>query len=186
MYYRAMEGLRGPARSGYTVTTTPLPPGDAGVRRTVANMRRLVDEGSRTLEVRQAAIGAIQMAGVGGHDVIGQVYAVFRFVRDRITFVNDPDGTEWLQTPRYTLQVAGGDCDDRATLLAAMLRTIGVPTDFKVVALDRRRPGSFSHVYAVAKLGRGRDIPLDPTYPENTLGSEPPGPTRTWTVSTWP
>lgn len=169
--YRATEGT--------TVTSGPLPSGDAGVRKTLAAMIRLADQGSRDLDVRNAVIRAVSM--VPPHNIPRQVRAWFEFVRDRIYFLHDPHGTEWLQSPRVTLQAGAGDCDDRAVLLAAGLRAFGVPAMFKVVAVDRRRPGSMSHVYVVANLG-GRQIALDPTYGQNNLGDEPPRPSRTWMV----
>ena len=156
-----------------------LPPGDAGVGKTLALMRRLVAAGSSDLTVREAAITAVRNAGVGGHDKVGQLAALFRFVRDSIYFVGDVRGVETLQSPRYTLQVGAGDCDDRATLLVAMARSIGLPASFsfKVIAAN---PGSrqFSHVYVVATLN-GRKISMDPTYQDNAFGWEYPRPTRT-------
>jgi transglutaminase-like putative cysteine protease len=167
---------------GVTVTSSPLPPGDTGVRKTLGNMTVLAERGSRDPQFRNAVINAVRYAGAHGHDKPAEVDAWFRFVRDRIYFVDDPVGVEWLQDPRVTLfQNRAGDCDDRAVLLAAGLRAIGVPAAFKVVAADPRRRDTFSHVYVVARL-EGRDVPLDPTYPDNTLGSEPPMIFRTWMV----
>jgi hypothetical protein len=167
--YRAMDGP--------SVTTVPLPNGDAGTRKTLANMQRLVDSGSRDLVVRETAIRAIQSAGVSPHNVAGQIDALFEYVRDQVSFINDPVGTEWVQAPRYTLQVRGGDCDDRAVLLASLLRAIGVASSFKAVAADPRNPESFSHVYLMVG-GRA----LDPTYEQNRLGTEPPFIARTLIV----
>lgn len=165
---------------GFSAQSTTLPSGDAGVRKTVDNMRRLASEGSRNLDVRAHVLRAIQSAGVSPHNVPGQVRAWFEHVRDAVYFLNDPAGTEWLQSPAYTLQYGAGDCDDRATLLAAGLMAIGVPASFKVVAADPRRPRTFSHVYVVANV-QGHPWALDPTYPDNTLGTEPRS-YRTWMV----
>jgi transglutaminase-like putative cysteine protease len=171
--YRAMEGV--------PVQSRPLPSGDQGTRLTVAVMQRLADEGSRDPMVRQAVIGVIRAAGVGDHNVLGQVQAWFLWVRDHIAFVNDPVNTELLQTPRVTLTNGGGDCDDRAILLAAGLKAFGVPAQFKVVAVNPQRPSVFSHVYVQAFV-HGRWVALDPTYRQNTLGDEPPRRFRTWMV----
>jgi transglutaminase-like putative cysteine protease len=171
--YRAMDG--------FTVRTTPLPGGDQGILKTLGAMRGLVDAASRQLDVREAAVRAIRLEAVGDHDMIGQVRALFHYVRDSIVFVNDPAGTEWVQSPRYTIASGAGDCDDRAVLLAALLRSIGVPCDFKVVAVDPRRPQTMSHVYVVARLG-AIQIPLDPTYGDNRMGFEPRRPFRTASV----
>ena len=136
-------------------------------------MRRLADVGSRDLSVREAAIQAVRSDLAEGHDKIGQLASLYRFVRDRVYFVADIFGVETLQSPRYTLSIGAGDCDDRATLLVAMARAIGIPAmfSFKVVAAN---PSSraFSHVYVVADFGGGRKIALDPTYQENAFGFE--------------
>lgn len=168
--YRAMDG--------FSVVSGPLPDGDTGTRKTLDNMRRLAETGSRELAVREATIRAIQASAAAPHDLVAQTRAVFEYVRDSVYFLHDPAGTEWLQSPRYTLTVGAGDCDDRATLLAAMLMSFGVRSQFKVIAADPRRPGTFTHVYLVA-YPAGRAVALDPTYAENLMGYEPPRPYRT-------
>ncbi len=157
---------------GFTVTRGTLPIGDAGTMKTLAIMRTMAVKGAADVEVRSAAINAVRDAGVRPHDHLGELGALFRFVRDRVHFVRDPHDVETLQSPRYTLEILAGDCDDRATLLAAMIRALGIPADvkFRVVAAA---PGNsaFSHVYVVANLG-GRQIPLDPTYADNQPGRQ--------------
>lgn len=159
----------------------PLPAGDAGTRRTVAEMRRLITEGARDPIVRQAVISVLRSSRVGDHNVDAQALAWFAYVR-AILFVNDPDGTEWLQSARVTLQHGGGDCDDRAILMAAGLKSIGIPVRLVVVALDPNRGGTFSHVYVEAMLPARGWIAADPTYQSNTLGMEPPSASRVWRI----
>jgi transglutaminase-like putative cysteine protease len=146
---------------------------------TLGFMHRLAVEGSKDLEVRSAAIEALDRFGARPHDPIAALGAVFGFVRDRIRFVGDPVGTQAVQSPRATLGLGAGNCAQRATLLAAMARSIGIPADlkFRVIAANPRAPRSFSHVYVVANV-RGRQIPLDPTYRENPPGYEYPSHTR--------
>ena len=164
---------------GFRVSRGSLPPGDRGVKRTLAMMRRLVHEGSRQVEVREAAIDAVRRAGVRPHDTVGELNALYRFVRDGIRFTGDIAGVETLQGPRYTLHLGAGDCDDRAVLLGSLARSIGLPVDlkFRAIGTDRRRPGRFSHVYTVARL-RGREIALDPTYRETPMGRQYARPSR--------
>lgn len=156
-----------------------LPSGDAGTAKTLSIMRDLAARGSRDPSVREAAISAVRGSGVRAHDLRSQLAAVYRYVRDRIYFIGDVAGVETLQSPRYTLQVGAGDCDDRATLLVAMARSIGLAADlrFRVIGADRRRPGRFSHVYVVAKIN-GRDVAMDPTYHDNPFGWQYPNPSR--------
>jgi len=141
-------------------------------------MRELAISGSKDLEVREAALDAVMQAGVAPHDKRGELLALFRFVRDRIRFTFDILGVETVQSPRYTLERGAGDCDDRATLLVALARAIGHPTTlrFRVIGTAQSR-GRFSHVYVVARID-GRDVALDPTYPQTPIGFEYPRATR--------
>lgn len=146
---------------------------------TLGYMQRLAVEGSKDLEVRAAAIEALGRYAAPAHDSVAALAAVFRYVRDRIRFVHDPVGTQAIQSPRATLELGAGNCAQRATLLAAMARSIGIPSQlrFRVIAANPRFPRSFSHVYVVASA-RGREIPLDPTYRENPMGYQYPTRTR--------
>ncbi len=169
----ALNGVGADAVRQRTVTRGWFKPGDAGIRQTMERMRALATEGAKDVAVRETALGIVRR--VPDHAHRAELDALFRFVRDRIAFRNDIHGVETLQSPRYTLEVAAGDCDDRATLLVALARSIGIPAEFRyrVVAADPRSK-AFSHVYAVARLD-GEDIPLDPTYRGNRMGWEPGG-----------
>jgi len=165
------ESLGGPSSRLGTI-----PSGDRGTAETLKLMRQLAEQGSKDMAVRDTAIYVVGQAAAPGHDPIAQLAALFRFVRDRVLFIGDVYRVETLQTPAKTLEVGAGDCDDRATLLVALARSIGIPADFRfrVIAANPRNPRSFSHVYVVARLA-GRDIPLDPTFRSNGLGYEYPG-----------
>lgn len=142
-------------------------------------MQGLASEGSKDASVRDAAVSIVQGAGVFGHDYPAQLAALFRFVRDRILFINDPIGVQVIQSPRKTLELGAGNCVQRASLLVALARSIGIPAalKFRVIASDPRRRRTFSHVYVVATL-KGRSIPLDPTYSTNRVGWEFSNPFR--------
>lgn len=164
---------------GFTVTRGRFPPGDQGTRMTLDQMRKLALEGAQQFGVRHTALRILESAGAAGHDPRAELQALYQFVRDRITFRADIAGVETLQSPRYTLTARAGDCDDKAVLLAALARAVGIPAElaFRVVALNRATPGAFSHVYVVARV-QGQAIALDPTYPETPMGWEPRRPFR--------
>lgn len=161
------------AQRPLTLARGILPPGDAGIHKTLGMMRQLALEGSKDLPVFEAARQIIR--NVPGHQPGRELDALFRFVRDRVRFTRDIAGIETLQSPRYTLRTLSGDCDDRATLLVALARSIGIEANlrFRVAATNPVRPRSFSHVYVVARIN-GRDVALDPTYPANRMGFAPP------------
>lgn len=124
-----------------------------------------------------AAARILRDAGVRGHDYVGEVRALFMFVRDRVRYTRDPVGVELLQTPTRVLRERVGDCDDKSILLAALLRAVGHPARvaFRAIAANPFFPGQFSHVYVIARVGQ-REIPLDPTPPKARMGWEYPRP----------
>ncbi len=93
-----------------------------------------------------------------------------RFVRDRIRYVRDVRGVETLHTPLALLQLGQGDCDDKATLLACLLESIGHKTRFAAVGFE---PGRLSHVLTEARIG-ARWCPMETTEPVD-MGWYPPG-----------
>jgi len=164
---------------GYTITTGKLPPGDAGIKKTLEIMQQLSRAGALRREVRETAIEIVRGSGTAPHDSLGELAALFAFVRDRVRFTGDIAGVETIQAPHYTLHVMAGDCDDRAVLLVALARSIGLDAKlrFRVIGANPRRPGTFSHVYVVATV-RGKDVALDPTYPSSLMGWQHPRPSR--------
>lgn len=170
--------------NGFRIERGTLPSGDRGTRITLDRMRALARDGSKQLAVRETALNIVRAARVEPHDLLGELRALFEFVRDRVRFIRDIYGVETLQSPRYTLQVMAGDCDDRATLLSSLALAIGIPAQltFKAIGADPRRPDRLSHVYVVARLGR-QAVALDPTYQDSRLGWQYPRPSRTLEVA---
>lgn len=160
------------------VLSGTLPPGDRGTRVTLGMMRSLALAGAKDPIVRETAIHIVQQQA-REHDPESQLTALFRYVRDGITFIGDVAGVETLQSPSYTLRVRAGDCDDRAVLLVALARSIGLPADFRfrAIAANPRAPRQFSHVYVVARIGN-KDVPLDPTFHQAEPGYQYARPSR--------
>lgn len=85
-----------------------------------------------------------------------QIQCLQAWVRDYIKYVNDPRLIEMIQTPVETLRIRTGDCDDKATLLATLLETMGFTTRFIAIAEDTPGlPPQYSHVMAQVRLGPG-------------------------------
>lgn len=108
---------------------------------------------------------------VGERDASGTINTLQRWVRDSIKYVNDPRGIEMVQTPVQTVNVGTGDCDDKSTLLATLLETMGLTTRFAAVAMGSEP--SFSHVMAQVRLGT-RWINLETILPGIPAGWTPP------------
>ena len=151
----------------FRATLAAAPSGAAGVFHTVREMRRLVRLSRRTPEVMQAAVSAIYH--VPQKDQLSEVEALFFFVRDSVRYVRDVAGLETLADPRMTLRRLVGDCDDQATLLAALYESVGYPTRF-VMAGYRSR--NYEHVY-LQVFAAGRWWSVDPTE-DRAFGWAPP------------
>lgn len=115
---------------------------------TLKEMARLTRIGKKSFAVHNAALSRIR--GCAQKDYACQAVALHAFVRDHILYVQDPIDVERLQAPDKTLELAAGDCDDKAILLAAMLESIGHPSRFIAIGFE---PGIYSHVYAETKIG---------------------------------
>lgn len=103
-----------------------------------------------------------------------EIRALHEFVRDQIRYLRDPVGVERVATPEATLMTGQGDCDDKSTLLAALLESIGHPARFVAVGMDG---GPFSHVLVETQAGN-RWIPLETIinrpagwFPENVTSA---------------
>lgn len=131
--------------------------GRNGTAQTLEKMREIVHRARFSRVIRDKAMALTQ--GLKQKDYLGEAARLFLFVRDEVRYSRDPVGVEWLQHPELTLSQQAGDCDDKTTLLAALLRAVGHPV--KLVAIGFR-PGQFAHVYPEVLI-KGHWIPLEPT-----------------------
>jgi transglutaminase-like putative cysteine protease len=154
--------------------TMPIPSGDKGTAKTVAEMRRLIRDGSKQPKVRELA------ASIAMHhpDDRGKISSIFSFVQSKMRYVRDPLHQEMLGGTDYHIDTMGsegamrGDCDDHTIMLGAMLESVGYPTRITTV---RVKPGgtSYDHVYLEAFDRRGW-IPLDAANKKKPAGEAPP------------
>ena len=142
--------------------------GKAGIAQTLGYMERLKNDYKINPVVRGLALSLV--AKLPQKDYDGEVRAVTEYVKDRVRYVRDIAGVETLQTPLKTLEYGQGDCDDKSTLLAAMLESLGHHCRFRAVGFSS---GSLCHVFVEVR-NRGRWLPLETTEPV-AVGWEPPG-----------
>jgi hypothetical protein len=173
--------LEGQAMNSIKVTRRQIPGGEKGTWLTLEEMEGITREASVDPRIRQLAFRILQAADVESHDKLGEVTALYEWVRDSLDFRKDPRGFELLTHPVVTLQMGAGDCDDRTVMLGALLRSVGFPTRFNVSSnLPGLRP-SFRHVFLQTQIPGGRWITLDPTtylragevYPGTTRVARP-------------
>lgn len=134
-----------------------LPSGRAGTVETLRLMRSRVRAGKTNPHIRAQALTLI--ADLPAKQYGREIARIFEFVRDRIRYTRDVRGVETLQEPWITLADRVGDCDDKVTLLAALLESVGHPTRAVAIGLSG---APLSHVYLETRLGP-KWIPLDAT-----------------------
>lgn len=156
-------------------TLIPTPDGKAGAYHTVGIMRGMVNEGKLQPEILHASHSLIGLAPQHGEWT--EAETLFHFVRDDVRYIPDVLGVETLTEPAFVLQRCSGDCDDKATLLAALLESVGRPTRFVLAGYT---PGlrEYEHVY-LQTLVNGEWISADPSVPV-AFGWEAPGAVIYW------
>lgn len=147
-----------------------LPKGDDGISATVAAMQALVDHAISTGRERLTEIVDHLQAAGNGPGSEGFAIALYYWLERSVSFERDPDGIELVRSPLDMLDeldrdgVAFGDCDDLATLAAAIIAAAGYPP--VLVTVGTRKPGRFEHVFAgirtSSKLERSGVVPIDP------------------------
>lgn len=125
--------------------------------------------------VREAALNIVQ-----SQTWMQQIRDVQSWVQDNVRYILDPTdadgGVELVQTPQVTLQLLAGDCDDQATLTAALLSVIGHPCRFIAVGFNGQ---PLSHVLCQTKVAStgndAKDWCAVETIKPEPLGYMPPG-----------
>ena len=143
----------------------------------------LIEDGMRDEKVRNKAIQIVNSAGVRGHDELGEIRAITRWVQTHAVYRKDPFGVEFFYTARRQIReieagTHSGDCDDFVLLGGALLGSMGYPVGALIV--DANGDGVFNHVMLVTKtfsptreFGDGW-IPIELIYPEFKLGQSVP------------
>jgi len=128
----------------------------------VQGMIKFAHQGKQDLEVRQLTTQIC--AGVEKGDYASEILAIYNWVFANIRYIRDIHDVEFVQWPIRTIEAGAGDCDDMATLLAAMLMSVGNRCEFVLVSFDGIYP---SHVYAQAVTPKGAVI-VDPVASTQT------------------
>ncbi len=131
----------------YAISPDPSPgklPSLEEVRKLISN-NSLIPLEKITIDVDNAKHVAnfIATTGCPNGNKICYAKALYYFVRDNIAYINDPVSREFIQNPLSTIENGGGDCDDGSVLLASMLESIGIETEFVFIP---------NHVYVKAWL----------------------------------
>jgi Ca2+/Na+ antiporter len=80
-----------------------------------------------------------------------QCFAVFKEIKNRWNYVNDPIGREYIARASESLQHFSGDCDDHSILMAACIKAIGGTP---------RLIHTGGHIYPEMLIGNQADLEL--------------------------
>lgn len=143
-----------------------LPQGRSGPA-TLRYIKRFAQQDAKTPEVRLLALELTR--DEVSYDRRGEAEAIHRFVRDEIRYVRDIAGIETVQSPRFTLRVGAGDCDDKTALAASLLYSIGFRVRYVLACTNPAMPGRYSHIYPETEID-GRWCALETIVPGAPFG----------------
>lgn len=153
-----------------------IPKGYPGTLSTTRYIIKLVKQGATDFCVRQKAIQIFRAYRIAPKDFLGEIAALFDWVRKNVRYTRDVFKVELLHSARRMLELKAGDCDDMVILLASMLEATGHPVRLVLVGTNPRRKDLFTHIYLETSY-KGRWIALDPTM-EKPMGWSPRAPHR--------
>lgn len=159
-----------------------LATGDAGAAETLRVMQKYVHEALVSPSFTWWARSLVDDCPTRNETCIA--YAIRDYVQTAIKFIRDPIGVENITPPLVHMDklrghfgsTVGGDCDDAATLSAALGMSVGLPARFQAIAFPQ--PGDvpgmrynednapFGHVYTELLAG-GAWREMDTTRPDN-------------------
>lgn len=99
-------------------------------------------------------------AGLQPGDYAGEILACYYWVCQNIRYMRDPHQVELVKEPIVTLRTRAADCDEIATLLAAMLMGCGNECRFVLISFTPDKQPS--HVFTTVKIPKGGWLTLDP------------------------
>ena len=103
--------------------------------------------------IRKLALNILLKYRVPSNYYVDEALAIGDYVKEKVRYVRDPDGVEYLQDPVDMVKnirdgTAQGDCDDMALLAATLLLSIGHQPYFRAVRYAGSF-GNFNHIYVV-------------------------------------
>lgn len=143
-----------------------LPEEERQKNRVVAGiLKDMVLESRESRVVQQFSRKILQDRGVRPKDYLGEIRALYEFVRDEIPYRRDAAFLDTFVTAERQIQdylfgSPSGDCDDKAILLASLLLSVGhVP---RFVLTNSYLGAKYSHIF-VEVLFQGKWICLETT-----------------------
>jgi transglutaminase-like putative cysteine protease len=135
-----------------------LPDSDFGVYQFAALLSRIANQEKLFPVVRLTAAQIV--AYTNPRNPEAQALALRDWIASHVRFLRDPAGAELVQTPEYLLTelskfgTVQGDCDDVATLAAALAMSIGLRARFQLVGFDGPT-GPYGHIWTEVQGSQG-------------------------------
>ncbi len=164
-------GADTPEPYGVPVRETHISTGDSGARQMV----RVMSVEARAALRNPLTIRTVETILPMEASAADRIFFLREWIDGRFVFLADPHGVELLRTPDFLLNTireqgfARGDCDDAATLAAALGLAAGLPARFVLISFGTHLP--FSHVYAALYSECMGWVEMDITKPAQV----PPG-----------
>lgn len=137
-----------------TVREQTLKDGLKGNLQTMEIMSKLARKYSGHPLVRRLATAIINANQIPDHHYLTESYYIGKWVQTNVRYVRDADGIEQLHAPDMLLRqiheqgYTMADCDDMATLCAALLISVGVQPKFRAIRYEGKS-GGYNHIYIV-------------------------------------
>lgn len=115
-----------------TIIRVPINESAPDAHTIIAAMQFVIDQYGRDATVRAFVANQVVRSRVN-NDVSAHTRTIFLWVVNHMVYLADPDGAEYIQSPRLLLETiqrngsAYGDCDDHVVLLGSLLQAVGVP-----------------------------------------------------------
>jgi len=95
-------------------------------------------------------------------------YNIWKFLKDNVKYVEDPDGQQFVKSPGYLIETGQGDCKSYSVAVASCLKNAGIKYYYRFISEDRTK--DYHHVYVVVPSPEGEiviDCVLDDFNKEN-------------------
>lgn len=158
-----------------------IPGGKKGTKETIKIMREFALKDSLNPNVITKARQIIIGNNIDPRDEKAIADCMFSWMKKYVKFCRDPLTAEMVQSPKITLKLKSGDCDDHSTLFSCLNLCVGNLPRFVTIG---RQKDHFSHVYTQIKTSGGW-ISYDTVVPTAHPGWEGENPQckRVWFLS---
>jgi len=93
-------------------------------------------------------------------DVYDDLYSVWAYVNNNITYVADTPGAEKIKTPARLWEMKVGDCKSFSVFIGCMLQNMGIKYSYRFTGYEADQ---ISHIYVVAYPKGRKPVILDAT-----------------------